>query len=53
MFLKAQGYRLARIGRNHDIFKDEEGHMIPLKRHDFNENDLRYIQKEIDRNRGK
>lgn len=49
--LKNSGYRFARRGGNHDIYKNDEGHMIPLKRHDFNDNDLKYILKEIEMNR--
>lgn len=46
--LKASGYVLKRKGANHDIFyNDEKGCIIPLKRHDFDEDDLRYIEKEI------
>jgi len=49
--LAAAGYLLKRNGANHDIyFNAELGCIIPLKRHDFNENDLRYIQKEINQN---
>lgn len=46
--LKASGYILHREGANHEIYKNTStGEIIPLKRHDFNENDLRYIRKEI------
>lgn len=46
--LEAAGYGLKRHGANHDIYYNSElGSMIPLKRHDFNDNDLRYIRKEI------
>ena len=46
------GYSLKRHGANHDIyFNPKLGAMISLKRHDFNENDLRYIRKEIKQNR--
>lgn len=45
--LKKAGYTLARHGANHDIYTDGQGHRIPLKRHDFNDNDLKYINKEI------
>jgi hypothetical protein len=49
--LNQNGYYLKRNGANHDIFYNEETHsIIPLKRHDFNENDLRYIRKEINQN---
>ena len=45
--LKKAGFYLDRHGANHDIYKDGKGHRIPLKRHDFNDNDLKYITKEI------
>lgn len=46
--LKANGFVLSRHGARHDIFLNRElNTIIPLKRHDFNENDLKYIQKEI------
>lgn len=46
--LKASGYIFYREGANHEIYKNHStGEIIPLKRHDFNENDLRYIRKEI------
>lgn len=46
--LTESGYRLHRQGANHEIYKNPDtGDMIPLKRYDFNENDLRYILKEI------
>lgn len=46
--LNAAGYMFKRNGANHDIYRNPEtGRMIPLKRHDFDENDLRYIRKEI------
>ena len=47
--LKNAGYFLKRHGGNHDIYFNTELHRaIPLKRHDFDENDLRYIEKEIE-----
>lgn len=46
------GYYLDRHGAGHDIYKDGKGHRIPLKRHDFNDNDLKYINKEIKQNGG-
>ena len=50
--LEANGYSLKRHGANHDIFYNAKaGCIIPLKRHDFDESDLRYIQKEIKNNR--
>jgi hypothetical protein len=49
--LEAGGYIFKRSGANHDIYYNAElGCLIPLKRHDFDENDLRYIQKEIKSN---
>lgn len=49
--LNQNGYIFKRHGTNHDIYCNEETHMIiPLKRHDFDESDLRYIQKEIKHN---
>ena len=49
--LNAGGYALKRKGANHDIYYNAKtGCIIPLKRHDFDEDDLRYIQKEIRQN---
>ena len=46
--LKENGYQFRRHGSGHDIFYNPETKQtIPIKRHDFNENDLRYIMKEI------
>ena len=46
--LKNSGYVVKRRGYNHDIYyNDQTKSIIPLKRHDFDEDDLRYIQKEI------
>ena len=46
--LSDAGYILKRAGKKHDIwFHPEWRTIIPLKRHDFNENDLNYIRKEI------
>ena len=46
--LEQNGYFFKRHGRNHDIYyNNKTGIMIPLKRHDFNENDLHYIIREI------
>ena len=45
---KENGYYLKRKGTNHDIFYNPElKSTIPLKRHGFNDNDLKYIKKEI------
>lgn len=42
------GYLFKRHGANHDIyFTTELKRSIPLKRHDFDEDDLKYIEKEI------
>lgn len=49
--LENSGYTFARHGTNHDIYRNKEtGVSIPLKRHDFDEDDLRYIRKEIKQN---
>ena len=49
--LKAAGYVFDRHGANHDLYKNLVTKCkIPLKRHDFNENDRRYIQSEIKHN---
>lgn len=49
--LESSGYSFKRHGANHDIYYNPElGCIIPLKRHDFDENDLRYIQNEIKKN---
>ncbi len=46
--LEDSGFVFARHGANHDIYVNRAaGVTIPLKRHDFDESDLRYIQKEI------
>lgn len=53
--LEVNGYSLKRHGANHDLyFNPETKKTIPVKRHDFNENDMKYIFKEaeIQRNRG-
>lgn len=45
--LEATGYVLKRHGANHDIyFNPTTKSTIPVKRHDFNENDRKYILKE-------
>ena len=50
--LQENGYIFKRPGANHDIYYNPELRcIIPLKRHDFDESDLRYIQKEIKNNR--
>lgn len=46
--LEENGYELRRHGKKHDIYYNPStGSLIPLKRHDFDEDDLRYIEKEI------
>lgn len=52
--LEACGYILKRHGSNHDIyFNPVTKSTIPVKRHDFNDNDMKYIFKEahIDKKR--
>lgn len=45
--LLKNSYVLKRSGGNHDIYYSSVAHKtIPVKRHDFNENDMRYILKE-------
>lgn len=45
--LKQAGFIEARQGKKHTIFYNPQTHQtIPVKRHDFNENDRRYILKE-------
>ena len=46
--LEESGYQFKRHGARHDLYENSvTKHSIPLKRHDFDENDLRYIRKEI------
>ena len=45
--LKRLGFVEARQGKKHTIYYNPQTHQtIPVKRHDFNENDRRYILKE-------
>lgn len=45
--LKRNGFIEARQGKKHTIYYNPTTHQtIPVKRHDFNENDRRYILKE-------
>ena len=45
--LKKAGFVLKRNGAKHDIyFNPVTKVLIPVKRHDFNENDMKYILKE-------
>lgn len=49
--LKNAGYIFDRHGANHDIYWNKElNRKIPLKRHDFDEHDRAYINKEIRKN---
>ena len=44
-----RGFVFKRSGKNHDIyFNPRTKQTIPVKRHDFDENDKRYILKEAD-----
>ncbi|MDO4649388.1 MAG: hypothetical protein Q4B26_12130 [Eubacteriales bacterium] len=46
--LETNGYHFERHGKKHAIYhSDEKNYSIPVKRHDFDEDDLRYILKEI------
>ena len=50
--LKAEGFVLKRSGGNHDIYYNETTKCtIPLKRGHFDEDDFRYIVKEIKQGR--
>ena len=41
------GFVVAREGKKHTIYYNPQTHQtIPVKRHDFNDNDRRYILKE-------
>ena len=54
--LQENGFVLARHGSNHDIYAHPEKRItVPVKRHDFDEDDKRYILKEagIDQKTGK
>lgn len=49
--LTAAGYIIKRDDNSHVIYYHPELKcIIPLKRHDFNDNDLKYIRKEIKQN---
>lgn len=49
--LKESGFLLARHGSSHDIYFNPTTKVtIPVKRHDFDEDDMRYILKEAKRN---
>ncbi|MCX4326105.1 MAG: hypothetical protein OSJ45_02285 [Lachnospiraceae bacterium] len=46
--LNNSGYQFKRSGGNHDIYYNPDTkYSIPLKRGHFDEDDLRYIRKEI------
>ena len=50
--LEQSGYTLKRHGANHDIyFNPDTKSTIPVKRHDFNENNRKYILKEMNTGR--
>lgn len=50
--LENGGYILARHGANHDIYYNPETKItVPVKRHDFDEDDKRYILKEAKLNK--
>ena len=52
--LEQNGYRFVRHGGNHDIyFSSETKKTIPIKRHEFNDNDAKYILKEAGILRGR
>lgn len=45
--LKENGFVESREGANHTIFYNPETRRrIPVKRHDFNDNDMKYVLKE-------
>lgn len=47
ILLESDGFVLARHGSNHDIyFNPAKKITVPVKRHDFDENDKRYILRE-------
>lgn len=48
---KAAGYVIKRKSGGHFIyFHPETKALLPIKQHDFNDNDLKYIRKEIAQN---
>jgi len=50
--LLEHGFILARHGNNHDIYFNSTAKItVPVKRHDFDEDDMRYILKEAKINR--
>lgn len=45
--LEENGFQFKRNGANHDIYFNPKSKLtIPVKRHDFDEDDMRYILKE-------
>lgn len=49
--LESDGYQFQRHGGNHDVYYNSDLKCsFPVKRHQFTENALRYIRKEIKRN---
>ncbi len=45
--LEKNGYVFKRHGANHDLYYNPQlQKTVPVKRHDFNENDMKYIFKE-------
>ena len=51
--LQNNGYYKKRSGKKQDIYyNDQTKCIIPLKRHDFDDNDLMYITKEIKQYKG-
>ena len=50
--LEQNGFDFKRHGANHDLYYNPTTKQtIPVKRHDFNENDMKYILKEAGINR--
>ncbi|MBO4290728.1 MAG: hypothetical protein J5898_02335 [Lachnospiraceae bacterium] len=49
--LESAGYQFDRAGKKHDLYwNPQTNQKIPLKRHDFDEDDRKYINKEIKHN---
>ena len=49
--LKENGYQRIRAKKHEIYYNAELNRAIPLKNHDSNENDLKYILKEIEQNK--
>lgn len=46
--IEEKGFYFLRHGANHDIYRsDSLNYNLTVKRHDFDEDDLRYLRKEI------